>query len=321
MSKVISIAHPNFALIKYWGKADLKSNTPAMSSISLTIDTLSSTTKISKNRQTNENIWILNGKKQEQMRQLDPTLEYLNRISNYTSGCIIESNNNFPTSAGLASSASGIASLVTAYDRLFGLNLKLDSLVQASILGSGSAPRSLLGGFVILDAEIGLNCETICQPEDWPLSVLICITDYKEKTISSREGMEISRKTSPLYKSWLDSNKKDIQTAKAAIDEKSFNNLGEIAEKNCYKMLEVMKSSDPSINYLSKQTIDCINKVRKIRDKGIDLFYTLDAGPQLKIICKPEDKETIKRDLEKHPSVLSLVEANIGFGARVINES
>ena len=206
MSEVTAIAHPNFALVKYWGKADSVSNKPAMSSISLTIDALTSTTKISKNQGSSENIWILNGEEQNDLARINPVLKYLNNISRNNYGCIIKSGNNFPTSAGLASSASGIASLVIAYNQLFRLDMSFDQLVEASILGSGSAPRSLFGGFVILNVENELYSQTILEPEDWPLSVIICITDDKEKIISSREGMEISRKTSPLYQSWLDSN-------------------------------------------------------------------------------------------------------------------
>ena len=211
MTQVTAIAHPNFALIKYWGKADSRSNIPAMSSISLTIDSLTSTTKISINTDSTENIWILNGKDQDDLGRINPVLKYLNNISRNNFGCIIKSENNFPTSAGLASSASGIASLVIAYNKLFKLGMSFDQLLEASMIGSGSAPRSLLGGFVSLNIEEQPSIHTIIEPEEWPLSLIICITDDKEKIVSSREGMEISRKTSPFYQSWLDSNKADIQ--------------------------------------------------------------------------------------------------------------
>ena len=211
MKEVTEIAHPNFALIKYWGKADSRSNIPAMSSISLTIDSLTSTTKISINTDSTENIWILNGKDQDDLGRINPVLKYLNNISRNNFGCIIKSENNFPTSAGLASSASGIASLVIAYNKLFRLDVSFDQLLKASMIGSGSAPRSLLGGFVFLNIEEQPSIKTIMEPEEWPLSMIICITDDKEKIISSREGMEISRKTSSFYQSWLDSNKADIQ--------------------------------------------------------------------------------------------------------------
>ena len=321
MSEVTAIAHPNFALIKYWGKADTISNKPAMSSISLTVDSLSSTTNISINKRSVENIWILNRKEQNNLARINPVLEYLNNISKNNYGCIIKSENNFPTSAGLASSASGIASLVIAYNHFFKLGMSFDQLVEASIIGSGSAPRSLLSGFVILNVEDQVTSQTILEPDEWPLSIIICITDEKEKIISSREGMEISRNTSPLYQSWLDSNKKDIQIAKSAIAEKNLRRLGEVAEKNCYLMHEVMKTSSPKINYMSKSTYKCIKEIKEMREGGTNLFFTVDAGPQVKIVCKPDDKDLIKTNFLNKPYVKKIVQANIGLGARVIHES
>ena len=320
MLEVTAIAHPNFALIKYWGKADSVSNKPAMSSLSLTIDALTSTTNISRNQGSSENIWILNGEEQNDLTRINPVLRYLNNISRNNSGCIIKSENNFPTSAGLASSASGIASLVIAYNQLFRLDMSFDQLVEASMLGSGSAPRSLLGGFVILNVENELYSQTILEPEDWPLSIIICITDDKEKIISSREGMEISRKTSPFYQSWLDTNKGDIQIAKSAIAEQDIKKLGEVTEKNCYLMHQVMRTSSPQINYMTERTNNCIEEIKEIRKDGVELFFTVDAGPQVKIVCKPEDKELIKDRLSNKSYITNLVEANIGNGARVINE-
>ena len=320
MSEVTAIAHPNFALIKYWGKEDTISNKPAMSSISLTVDSLISTTNISINKGSAENIWMLNGKEQNDLARINPVLKYLNNISKNNNGCIIKSENNFPTSAGLASSASGIASLVIAYDQLFKLGMQFDQLVEASMIGSGSAPRSLLSGFVILNVEDQVTSQTILEPEEWPLSIIICITDEKEKIISSREGMEISRNTSPLYQSWLDSNKKDIQIAKSAITEKNFRRLGEVAERNCYLMHEVMRTSSPKISYMTENTNNCIKEINTIRNDGTDLFFTIDAGPQVKIVCKPEDKDLIKTNFSNKPYVTKIVEANIGLGARVIYE-
>lgn len=320
MKEVTAIAHPNFALIKYWGKADSRSNIPAMSSISLTIDSLTSTTRISINTDSTENIWTLNGKDQDDLGRINPVLKYLNNISRNNFGCIIKSENNFPTSAGLASSASGIASLVIAYNKLFRLDVSFDQLLKASMIGSGSAPRSLLGGFVFLNIEEQPSIKTIMEPEEWPLSMIICITDDKEKIISSREGMEISRKTSSFYQSWLDSNKADIQIAKSAIAEKNIKSLGEVAEKNCFLMHKVMKTSSPQLNYMTERTNNCIKEIKAAREDGADLFFTVDAGPQVKIVCKPEDKELIKDRLIDKSYVMTLVEANIGLGARIIDE-
>ena len=119
MSEVTAIAHPNFALIKYWGKADSIQNIPAMSSISLTVDTLASTAQISQQPEVQENIWELNGERQPDLGQILPTLDYLSEVGVVKEPCLIQSDNNFPTAAGLASSASGVASIVVAYDQIF----------------------------------------------------------------------------------------------------------------------------------------------------------------------------------------------------------
>jgi len=320
LSEVTAIAHPNFALIKYWGKTDSVNNIPAMSSISLTVDTLVSTTKISQQSEMQENIWELNGERQPDLGQLLPTLDYLSKVGKVNEPCLIQSDNNFPTAAGLASSASGIASIVVAYNSLFDLGLTNQQMVKASMLGSGSAPRSLFPGLVLLDIENQCDCHTLAEPNQWPLSVIVCITDDQRKTVSSREGMEISRKTSPLYNSWLKANTHYIKQAREAINAKNLSALGQISEENCKQMHEVMKTSNPSINYMTNKTIDCINEVVSIRKSGFDLFYTVDAGPQVKIICKTEDNHFIQERVSNLPSVSQTLVSNIGYGARVTHE-
>ena len=320
MSEVTAIAHPNFALIKYWGKADSIQNIPAMSSISLTVDTLASTTQISQQPEVQENIWELNGERQSDLGQILPTLDYLSEVGEVKEPCLIQSDNNFPTAAGLASSASGVASIVVAYNRFFDLGLTNKQMTKAAMLGSGSAPRSLLSGLVLLDTENQFDCQTLAEPNQWPLSVVVCITDDKRKTVSSREGMEISRKTSPLYESWLKVNASHIEQAKKAINERNLRALGQVAEENCKQMHEVMRTSNPSINYMTNKTIDCINAIEGIRSSGFDLFHTVDAGPQVKIICKTEDSGLIQKRISSLPSVRQTLVANIGYGARVINE-
>ena len=133
--------------------------------------------------------------------------------------------------------------------------------------------------------------------------------------------MEISRVTSPLYQAWLDSNKSDIKVAKTAIAERNFRKLSEVAEQNCYRMHEVMKTSTPTINYMTERTLNCIKDIKEIRKNGTDLLFTVDAGPQVKIVCNPDNRDLIKESLKSKPYIMKLIEAKIGSGARVINES
>ena len=146
MKETVAIAHPNFALVKYLGKKDSNQNRPAMSSISVTVDSMISKTKIFRNSQSNHQLFI-NGIEESDLSKILPPLEYLSEFSRADEYLVIESQNNFPTSSGLASSASGIASFVTAYEAHYDLCLDINHKVEASMLGSGSAPRSLIGGW------------------------------------------------------------------------------------------------------------------------------------------------------------------------------
>ena len=128
MKETTAIAHPNFALVKYWGKEDSSQNRPAMSSISVTVDSMHSKTKIFNNSQSNRHQLFINGVEEFDLSKILPPLKYLSKFSKSEDYLIIQSQNNFPTSSGLASSASGIASFVTAYEAYYDLNLEANQM-------------------------------------------------------------------------------------------------------------------------------------------------------------------------------------------------
>ena len=320
MKSSTAIAHPNIALIKYWGKSSITGNIPAMSSISLTVDVLESKTKISFPKDLNEDTWILNGSRQSSLERIKMPFNELKKRSNVRDACLIESDNNFPTAAGLASSASGIASLVTALSHALELELSLQQMIELTILGSGSAPRSLFSGFVSLDvAGDTITCNTILEGNQWPLEVIICVTSSDQKEISSRVGMEVSRKTSPLYDNWIDHHQKDFQTAMAAIQSRNFAQLGAVTVDNCLKMHQVMKTSHPSIDYWNETTHAVVQQVQTLQARGREVFYTIDAGPQVKIICNSDLTEEVVFEINKIPGIESIVKCGLGQGARLLN--
>ena len=321
MKETVAIAHPNFALVKYWGKKDSKQNRPAMSSISVTVNSMISKTKIFKNSQSNHHQLFINGVEESDLSNILPPLMYLSEFSKSEDYLVIQSQNNFPTSSGLASSASGIASLVTAYEAHYDLQLEVNQKIEACILGSGSAPRSLIGGFVLMDYKNNYSCRQILEETEWPLDVLICIVSKEPKKISSREGMLISKKTSPIYQNWLDVNDRHINIALNAIKEKNFARLKNVTEKNCKLMHEVMKTSKPSISYLTEVTHSCLSEIENLRSLGHKLFYTIDAGPQVKIICEPQSSETIKNRIIDATDVIEIIHAGIGGSPKVLNEN
>ena len=321
MKETTAIAHPNFALVKYWGKKDSKQNRPAMSSISITVDSMQSKTKIFKNTLSKCHRLFLNGKEETDLSRIYPSLFYLSEISKSDDYLVIQSENNFPTSSGLASSASGIASFVTAYDAHYKMNLDTSDRIEACMLGSGSAPRSLIGGFVLMDHSNNYNCTQILQKDDWSVDVLICIASRETKKISSREGMEISKRTSPLYQDWLDTNEKHISLALDAIKEKNMSRLEKVTEENCNFMHEVMKTSKPSIIYMNDVTHSCIAEIENLRASGHKLFYTIDAGPQIKIICDPKSANTIKDTIRQRTDVIDIIHTGLGGSPRIIDEN
>ena len=321
MKETTAIAHPNFALVKYWGKKDSKQNRPAMSSISITVDSMQSKTKIFKNTLSKCHRLFLNGREETDLSRIYPSLFYLSEISKSDDYLVIRSENNFPTSSGLASSASGIASFVTAYDAHYEMNLDISDRIEACMLGSGSAPRSLIGGFVLMDHSNNYNCTQILQKDDWLVDVLICIASRETKKISSREGMEISKRTSPLYQDWLDTNEKHISLALDAIKEKNMSRLEKVTEENCNFMHEVMKTSKPSIIYMNDVTHNCIAEIENLIASGHKLFYTIDAGPQIKIICDPKSTNTIKDTIAQKTDVIDIIHTGLGGSPRIIDEN
>ena len=319
LSYIKAIAHPNFALIKYWGKSDASNNLPDMSSISITIDTLFSTAKVSYDSTLKKDLWILNDIEQESLGQIKPTINYLKSFKPVKDFCVIESTNNFPTAAGLASSASGVASIVVAINELFNLNLSEKELINAAILGSGSAPRSLYSGFVYLNKK-NYSCETILDSNQWPLKIIICQTSSDRKLVSSRDGMRISKSTSSYYKDWVNDQDNDIKKALKAIKMKDFDLLGEVSEDNCKKMHKVMETSTPPLIYRNATSHLCIQKIEEMKVNGIGIFHTIDAGPQVKIICKAQHADQVISEMKSIPNIQDIIEVNIGQRARLTNE-
>ena len=319
MKKITAIAHPNFALIKYWGKSNFYENIPAMGSISVVVDAMKSETTVSFPPELKKDTWVLNKVEQPSLGHLEPSLQYLRSMSPMRQSCLIESTNNFPTAAGLASSASGTASFVKAMSQCLEIQPKRKQMIKATMLGSGSAPRSLFSGFVHLDFfEGALDCMTILNPEEWPLKVIVCLTSLERKSVSSRDGMEISRKTSSFYKDWVNNHYQDIELALSAIASRNLKTLGTVAQENCLKMHEVMKTSQPSIDYWNMTTHSVVKSIETMQDDGLDIFYTIDAGPQVKIICKSDLTEEVCSAMKKISGIKSIIECGLGQGARLI---
>jgi diphosphomevalonate decarboxylase len=313
-----AIAHPNVALIKYWGKRDTDRNLPAVGSLSLTLAGLETITSVTLDADRRGDQVVLNGvsDKKTQIR-VTRCLDLLRERAGVTAGALVESSNSFPTSAGLASSASGYAALVKAAAAALELDADPDFLDIVARIGSGSAPRSLHDGIVLLEnsSADGVSCQSISAPGRWPLSVVVAVTSTQAKDIGSTEGMELSRKTSPFYQPWLDSHAADLSAAVELVRAQDFDSLATLSEHSCLKMHAVAMTSRDPLFYWSPATVACMRRVWELRHSGIPVFFTIDAGPQLKAVCLPEVAAEVEVALAEVSGVIETIRCSLGRGA------
>ncbi|MDX1562272.1 MAG: diphosphomevalonate decarboxylase [Gammaproteobacteria bacterium] len=313
-------ARSNIALVKYWGKADPVLNTPAVGSISITLDRLWTETTVRFDASLERDSLVLDGaERAEQLDRVSRCVDLIRDIAGTDIRAEIVSANNFPTGAGLASSASGFAALVGAAAEALGLELSPRELSILARRGSGSAARSIFGGYVEMhkgEAVDGSDsfAEPLAAAEAWPLTVLVAITEKKEKAVGSGSGMSLSATSSPYYAAWVDSHPADLDTARRAIVERDFATLATVSESSCLKMHAAAISTTPPLVYWNGATVDCLNRVRAARNDGVPVFFTIDAGPQVKAVCLPAAADDVRALLERAPGVENVIETGLGPG-------
>jgi diphosphomevalonate decarboxylase len=312
-----AIAQPNIALIKYWGKRDIERNLPAVGSISMTLRELYTRMWVEFDMAlTDDELTVNDASNHHMLPRLSTCLDRI--AGDDRPRARITSTCNFPIAAGLASSASSFAALTVAAAFAAGKQFDLSELASLAGRASGSAARSLFGGFVELENRGNdIACHTLRDPDDWPLTVVVAVTETGPKPVGSTEAMEISRKTSPFYESWVKQQSDDLDTARAAIEERDFEKLGAIAEHNCLKMHSIMWASRPPTVYWNAATMRCLQTIRKLQGNGVGVFFTIDAGPQVKAVCLPEFVVQVEAALRETEGVTRIMTTGLGEGARL----
>jgi diphosphomevalonate decarboxylase len=305
-------AHPNIALVKYWGKQEKPGNLPATPNLSISLAGLTTVTHVS---DAPSDTFILN-RKETSDPKLVRWLEAL-RGTFDVPPLQIDSGNDFPTSAGLASSASGFAALITAINAHCDLGLNQEMCSEWARVGSASAARSIFGGFVAL-VPPQWQAIPMAKRDHWPLEVVVAVTSNEPKSVNSGEGMERSRLTSPYYNAWVRDATTDFAAASEAIERRDFLSLAAVAELNCLKMHSIMLTSQPTLSYWTPASIACMDRVRSLREEGHDVFFTVDAGPQIKAVCLPASADAVASALSETPGVLEVIRSSLGEGARVV---
>ncbi|WP_036060497.1 diphosphomevalonate decarboxylase [Leptotrichia wadei] len=309
MVKVKSYA--NIAIVKYWGKKDAKKMIPATSSISLTLNDMFTETemefisdediKISVEKEMKNgdykdkfsnmtDLFYLNGELQDSVHT-----EKISKVvdlfrENRSQKVKISTTNNMPTAAGLSSSSSGLSAVIKACNKLFGKNYTQSELAQISKFGSGSSSRSFFGPIAAWDKDTGEIYEV---RTDLKLAMIVLVLDENKKEISSRNGMELCAKTSTYFDEWVKQSEIDFVNMKKYLAENNFEKVGILTEENALRMHKTTETANPPFTYFNEKTYEAMDFVKNLRNNGEKCYFTMDAGPNVKVLCLEEDLEKL----------------------------
>lgn len=317
-------AYTNIALIKYWGKKNEELILPMNNSLSLTLDAFYTETEVIFSDSFTDDLFYLDHELQTEAatKKVSRFLDLVRIQANTNKRAKVISHNFVPTAAGLASSASGLAALAGACNEALGLELDKQSLSRLARRGSGSACRSIFGGFV--EWEKGHDDQTSYAQqipsngfEDELAMVFVLIND-QQKDVSSRDGMRRTVKTSHFYQGWLDSVETDLRELKQAIAEKSFQKMGEIMERNGLKMHGTTLAANPPFTYWSPDSLKAMQTVRELRASGISCYFTMDAGPNVKVLVEKKNQTAVQAKFIELFSRQQVILAHAGQGITII---
>ncbi len=322
MEFVTALAHPNIAFIKYWGNRDAALRIPLNGSISMNLDGLVTRTRVSFDESLPADKFSLNGQEQggKPLQRVSAFLDVIRGLADLHIFAQIESDNNFPLGAGIASSASAFAALAMAGSRAAGLDLSEKDLSRLARLGSGSAARSIPDGFV--EWQAGQNDQdsfafSIANPEHWNLVDLIAIVDPLEKATGSSEGHELAQ-TSPLNALRQASVGGRLAICRQAILRRDFEAFAEVVEADSNWMHAVMRTSNPPLYYWRPLTEVILWQVLEWRRAGHAVCATVDAGPNVHVLALVTELEWLKGQLSSLDGVKALITSKPAGGARLI---
>ncbi|MDW8564115.1 diphosphomevalonate decarboxylase [Staphylococcus shinii] len=310
-------AHTNIALIKYWGKADETYIIPMNNSLSVTLDRFYTETKVTFDESYDKDTLILNGEvvAENEAVKISKFMDIVRELGGTSAHAYIESENYVPTAAGLASSASAYAALAAACDKALNLGLTGKALSRLARRGSGSASRSIYGGFV--EWEKGHDDATSysfpVEADNWEndLAMIFVVINNKSKKVSSRAGMSLTRDTSRFYQYWLDHVDEDITAVKHAINQKDFKQLGEVIEANGLRMHATNLGAQPPFTYMVDDSYLVMDIVHQCREAGYPCYFTMDAGPNVKILVEKKNQQAVIDALYKSFDEAQIIASDI----------
>ncbi|MCS7011782.1 MAG: diphosphomevalonate decarboxylase [Anaerolineales bacterium] len=322
MSSATALAHPNIALIKYWGNRDEALRLPVNGSLSMNLAGLETRTTVTWGQSETDRLTI-NGIEVQgaSLKRVSDFLDLVRQMAGLQERAMVESQNNFPVGTGIASSASAFAALALAATAAAGLELEPAALSRLARRGSGSACRSVPDGFVEWLPGSGDDDSfaiSIAPPEHWPLVDVIVIFSSKHKETGSTEGHRLAA-TSPLQAARIADAPRRLEICRRAILQRDFSAFAEVVELDSTMMHAVMMTSTPPLFYWQPATLEVLNLVRQARAQGTAACATVDAGPNVHIICEESAAKTVLQLLSGLSEIQEVRLTHVGRGARLIS--
>lgn len=320
--KATAIAPSNIAFIKYWGKKDEILRLPVNGSISMNLSNLLTTTTVEFDPKFKKDLVIINGKKEkEEGSRAIKHLDRIRKLAKIKTKAKVVSESNFPSSTGLSSSASGFAALSLAGVKAAGLKLSEKELSILAREGSGSACRSIPDGFAEwMDGDISDYSYSVSlfPPDHWEIADVVVLISDKKKDVSTTKG-QIVANSSPFFKIRISKIKEKINQCKKYIQEKNFTEFGELLEAEALELHAIMMTSSPSLIYLLPESIEVIKAVRKWRAEGLEVYFTLNTGQNVHLICQKKDAKKVS-DLARGLEVVKKTIANFPARGAYVSE-
>lgn len=331
MSSKATVRSPsNIAFIKYWGAKDLKRAIPANSSISMTLESCYSRCSVEHvdDGSSEHEIYWRPSQDVTEFAEAPPSfaarvrhhLDTLRRLTDCGGRFRVATENSFPAAAGLASSASGFSALTLATLGALDLDYPVAKRSELSRLsGSGSASRSVLGGYVEWPedgpGDGGAECYAVqlATADDWPLANVIALVQTGPKTTSSLDGHRRAR-SSPYWRTRQRRLPARLAAVRRAIEARDFDLLGPVVEAEAIDLHCVAMTSHPPVFYWQPATLTVLEAVRQLRADGVAAWSTMDAGANVHVICQPADADTVADKLGAIESVERIIRDRVGSG-------
>lgn len=325
-----AVAHPNKAIVIYWGNTDDHRNIPSRTSLSMTLQgvnhELDYTVTLKTDEGSQRDRVIIDGSedKGEIYNDFVRHLDMMRRYTGFKEKLIVATRKTFPIGSGLAGSAAAASALAEAFAGLIDGGMERKRISIMARRGSGSAARSVFGGFVKL--QTGTDEESfgvqLWDEKHWDLCDVIVVVDPGMKKVKSRDGMRLSKQTCPrkLYSNFVRTAEGHVRQAADAVAIRDLEALGKVYEADNTLFRTVCMNTRPPLDYWSNATHEVFAAVTRLRSEGIPAFAGTDAGPNVHILTGFRHAKKVIKKAKEVVGVNEVIHAIPGQGSRPLRK-